>query len=65
MPTTWLPFPASRNLVKSCHVALWEALAAEVMTVRGALLGMILAGKQGRERRSNKQKNNKKEKKEL
>lgn len=49
MPLTWLPFPASRNFMNSCHVALWEAT---VMTVD--LSGKILAGKQGRERKRRK-----------
>lgn len=58
MPLTWLPLPASRNLSKSCHVALWTSEAA-VKTVTE--LGKILAGKQGREKQR-KQRHNKKKK---
>lgn len=54
MPITWLPFPASRNLAKLCHVALW---ASTVVTVD--LSGGVLAGKEGRERERRKRKRKK------
>lgn len=58
MPLTRLPFPASRNLEKSCHVALWTSDAA-VNTVTES--GKILAGKEGREKQR-KQRHMKKKK---
>lgn len=49
MPLTREPFPACRNRMKPCHVALWASTVSTVDESGGAL-----AGRQGRERQRKK-----------
>lgn len=56
MPATWLPLTASRNLVKSCHVAFLRVSSSEVVVVVVTTEtswsgGKSLAGEEGRERK--------------